>query len=100
MTEEDITDICAKLETGWPETICYEVGDDDGRYVNLFLTTLNRSETWDRIRSQLIESRLPGGELRDAMIVTITGQNGWDDCLLLHHFDGAEPLDVLEQKTG
>ncbi|TWU59546.1 hypothetical protein V7x_55620 [Crateriforma conspicua] len=100
MTEKDVTDICVKLETGWPESISHEAGDDDGRYVNLFLTTSNRAETWGRIRSQMIESKLPGGELRNAMIVTMTGPNGWDDYLLLHHFDRTEPLDVLEQTTG
>ena len=48
----------------------------------------------------MIESKLPGGELRDAMIITMTGEEGWDDYLLLHHFDRAEPLDLLEQESG
>ncbi len=100
MTEKDITDICAKLNDGWPESISFETGDDDGRYVNLFLTTSDRAETWNRIRSQMIETELSGGELRNAMIVTMTGEEGWDDYLLLHHFDSAEPLDTLEQETG
>jgi len=100
MTEKDITDICAKLKDGWPESISYEAGDDGGRYVNLILTTSDGAKTWNRIHSQMIESELPGGELRDAMIVTMTEQEGWDDYLLLHHFDRSEPLDVLEQDTG
>jgi hypothetical protein len=100
MTEKDITDICAKLKDSWPESISYETGEDDGRYVNLILTTPDRTETWNRIRSKLIDSKLPGGELRDAMIVTMTGQEGWDDYLLLHHYDSAEPLDSLKHETG
>ncbi|QDV87342.1 hypothetical protein [Planctomycetes bacterium TBK1r] len=100
MTEKDITDICGKIEGSWPETISYESGNDDGRYVNLFATTSDRVMTWDRIRAQMIESKLPGGELRDAMIVTMTGDEGWDDYLLLHHFDRAEHLDTLEQRLG
>ncbi len=100
MTEKDITDICAKLKDGWPESISYEAGDGDGRYVNLFLTTLNREETWDRIRTQLIESKLPGGELRDAMIVTTTGKEGWDDYLLLHHYDSAESTMTVPNRSS
>ncbi len=100
MTEKDITDVCGKLKDSWPESISYQAGDDDGRYVNLFLTTSDRATTWYRIRSQMIESKLPGGELRDAMIITMTGEEGWDDYLLLHHFDRAEPLDLLEQESG
>ncbi len=96
MSEEEITDICVKLKGSWPESISYETGDDDGRYVNLFLTTTDRTETWSRIRLQLIESELSGGELQNAMIVTVTGQDGWSDYLLLHHFDRTEPLDSLE----
>lgn len=100
MTEKDVTDICAKLEGGWPETISYEAGNDDGRYVNLYVTTADRAKTWDRIRAQVIESKLTGGELRGAMIVTMTGEEGWDDYLLLYHFDRAEPLDTIEQQSG
>ena len=95
MTEKDITDICAELERSWPETVSYDVGNDDGRFVNLFVTTSDRAMTWERIRAYLIDSELPGGEMRDAMIVTMTGDQGWDDYLLLHHFDRSEQLDSL-----
>ncbi len=97
MTEKDIIDYLDRLKDAWPELISFETGNDDGQYVNLTIETANRTTTWNRVRSQLIESKLLGAELRDAMIVTMTGAAGWDDYLLLHHYDRTEPLDELEK---
>ena len=38
---------------------------------------------------------VPG--LAAAAIIVCEGEHGWDDYLLLHHFDPAEPLDTMRE---
>lgn len=95
LTERDIIEICARMDSGWSESVSYESGDDDGRYINLFIRTSDRTATWDRICAHLLGSEDPGAELRDAMIVTVTGNREWDDYGLLHHFDADVRTDTL-----
>ncbi len=93
MTESDVLDIAARIEKHWPERCTVVAGDDDGRYVNISLDSETPDETWPKIKRSFVDSKLPGGELRIASIITMTGDSGWDDYLLLHHFDGSESLD-------
>jgi hypothetical protein len=64
-------------------------GEDHGEYVNIDYETSRLAELWILVRAELLA--LPG--LADATIVTCEGKFGWDDYLLLHHFDPTEPLD-------
>jgi len=48
----------------------------------------------------MLGPKLPGAEFRRAMIVTATGTSGWDDYLLLHHYDGDEQIDILPESAG
>jgi hypothetical protein len=48
-------------------------------------------ELWMAVRAEL--RAVPG--LAAAAIVCCQGAQGWDDYLLLHHFDPTEPLDRL-----
>ncbi|MFG6429834.1 hypothetical protein [Roseateles sp. LYH14W] len=67
-------------------------GDDDGAYLNLLFATESLRETWHGLREELLGSDEFGEALRTACICVCTGSEGWDDYLLLHHFDPDEPL--------
>jgi hypothetical protein len=66
-------------------------GLDRGRYVNVEFETEDAAGVWAVVRAEL--RVVPG--LAGAAIVCCEGEHGWDDFLLLHHFDPAEPLDRL-----
>ncbi len=75
------------------EGFCPEIdeGEDQGRFVNFNISVEDLKVAWLKIKSTLLkETRF----LRST-IVTCEGSNGWDDYLLLHHFDGSEALDKL-----
>lgn len=50
---------------------------------------------WSRIR-RLYDASEIGRRLALSTIVVCEGKHGWDDYLLLQHFDPAENLDSLE----
>ncbi|XZE36713.1 hypothetical protein SH501x_002297 [Pirellulaceae bacterium SH501] len=95
ITEERVNDICRALAARNPN-INFESGEDDGRYVNLFVESYDAVAAWDLIETTILSDGVIGPEMRTAAIVTITGRNGWDDYLLLHHFDPSETLDTIE----
>jgi hypothetical protein len=66
-------------------------GHDEGRYVNLDFKVSDLTGLWAAVREQL--RAIP--EVAVAAIVVCEGEHGWDDYLLLHHFDPSEPLDQL-----
>ncbi len=95
LTEDRIIDLCRNLSDHMPN-VTFESGDDDGRYVNLFVDSDDAADAWSLITTSLLSDGIIGVEVRAASIVTITGRNGWDDYLLLHHFDHTQTLDTIE----
>lgn len=63
-------------------------GEDDGRYINVCFTTERATEFWRALREQVVRLGL-----QNACIITCTGRDGWNDYLLLYHFDRAVPTD-------
>lgn len=63
-------------------------GDD---YINFNIPTENTKEAWLKIKSSLLNK----SHFIKSTIVTCEGSNGWDDYLLLHHFDESEVLDDI-----
>src|SRR4051794_5115256 len=66
-------------------------GEDDGRYINIDFSPADAMALWREIRGQLAAEP----ELARAAIVVCEGRNGWDDYLLLHHYDRTLILDQL-----
>jgi hypothetical protein len=66
-------------------------GEDDGQYVNFEFKSDDPAALWRAIRALLAMHRF----LAPVTIVTCEGRHGWDDFLLLHHFDGTLTLDEL-----
>ena len=57
-------------------------GNDKGRYINVSFASDDPKPFWVALREQLVRLGLQG-----ACIVTCTGRDGWNDYLLLHHFE-------------
>ena len=72
-----------------------EEGDDDGAYVNLMFKTSDRARLWRAVERELYEHPLFGQLLGQSSMALCTGESGWDDYLLLHHFNPAFELDTL-----
>ncbi|MHC4750142.1 MAG: hypothetical protein ACYTFW_09740 [Planctomycetota bacterium] len=72
-----------------------EKGYDEGSYININYTTDNLKALWGQIRSHFYEQEDFGLVLAKASIVVCEGDNGWDDYLLLHHFDEREEIDTI-----
>ena len=77
--------------------ICIDEGVDQEKYWNLTIHSNSPLAAWPVIRTTLFESTLFGEKLQSAAIVICTGKDGWNDYLLLHHFDPSEPLDHLPE---
>lgn len=98
LTEERINDLVRNISNQTPN-VSFESGGDHGRYINLFVVSDDAVAAWDAINTSLLADHTIGNEIRTSAIVTMTGRNGWDDYLLLHHFDPIQPLDTI-QGTG
>jgi hypothetical protein len=66
-------------------------GKDTGRYINIDYPPADAAGLWAAIRRELMAV----SGLADATIVVCEGDRGWDDYLLLHHYDPAETLDEM-----
>jgi hypothetical protein len=69
-----------------------ESGDEDGRYVNFRFKAVSVESGWSAISALF---RLPeiGSAAQTACILTCEGKHGWDDYLLLHHYDRTLAID-------
>ena len=72
-----------------------EEGDDDGPYLNLMFKTADLARLWQVVQAELYGHPTLGTLLRQASMTLCTGETGWDDYLLLHHFNPAFELDTL-----
>ena len=95
-TLPDIRELLERIRDRWPEHIEIETGNDNGEYVNAMIESDDPHATYGRIRRTFVDSKLPGSELAPASIITVTGDHGWKDYLLLHHFDTGQQLDSIE----
>jgi len=68
-------------------------GDDDGPYINFTFLAKNLPKLWARVKSEVLANSEIGAGLTEASIVVCEGDHGWDDYLLLHHFDRRLKLD-------
>jgi len=80
----------AKSIGRYPEV---DSSDDDGRYVNLNFFTENLTILWKELKSGVLENKELGDWVRRVSIIVCEGENGWDDYLLLSHYDKSENID-------
>ena len=70
-------------------------GEDDGRWIGFSYNTGNLGQVWSAVRETVLGDAVVGALVARAAIVVCQGDAGWDDYLLLHHFDPLQPLDQL-----
>lgn len=85
----DVTATIARLRAVAEAVVDY--GDDNGPFVNVRYETADLPAVWAGVKEVLRTD----AALARSGIVCCQGDHGWDDYLLLHHFDPAEPLDEL-----
>jgi hypothetical protein len=66
-------------------------GYDSGAFINLNIKTHNVKVLWVKIEKYLKNH----SELFNCTIITCEGSQGWDNYLLLHHFDSTEKFDEI-----
>lgn len=73
-------------------------GEDNGPYYNYLFATEYAREHWDAIRDQMFGQDAFGRLMRRSTVVCCSMEDGWDDYLLLGHFDRTLLLDKLEDE--
>lgn len=69
--------------------IGFTEGEDDGGYLNIVFASEDPEAVWPALHAALAASPAFGGMLDSACICLCTGDDGWNDCRVLHHFDPA-----------
>lgn len=67
-------------------------GSDDGDYINYDFSSTKAGESWGLLKSILNKDK----KLSQSSIVCCQGSNGWDNYLLLSHYDPNEKLDEIK----
>ena len=70
-------------------------GGDDGPYINYDFLTRDLVRLWEVLQSQVFSDDTLGPQLALAAIATCQGSKGWENYLLLHHYDRSLKLDTL-----
>ena len=68
------------------------VGEENGRYINLGFKAKEPKLLWEKIIEKLSHSE----SFTKTSIACCQGSNGWDNYLLLYHYDKSEKIDVLK----
>jgi hypothetical protein len=68
-------------------------GLDDVPYVNYDFVASDVQRLWRVLQNQVMEDSTVSGALSKAAVVVCEGEQGWNDYLLLHHYDRREALD-------
>ena len=71
--------------------VAVERGNDDGPYININIQTDVVATLWTSVSAHISSNP----NLASCAIICCEGDNGWDDYLLLYHYDRDESLDVL-----
>ena len=73
----------------------FDDGHDTVRYFNFTFGTRDLEALWKALREQVYADPAFGDLVAKSSIATCEGPHGWDDYLLLHHFDPNERRDHL-----
>jgi hypothetical protein len=72
----------------------FDRGTDNGLYLNFTFGTRQAAALWRLIRTRLYEDEGFGPHMRAASMAMCSGEQGWDEYLLLYHFDPSVKLDA------
>jgi hypothetical protein len=88
--DEVVQQLCDKA-TQFGAEVSVAAGEDIVRYININMNTDCVPELWQKLKSEFAINPL----LAHCTIVCCEGKNGWDDYLLLYHFDSTLILDAV-----
>jgi hypothetical protein len=83
------------LGAGWAEKLHVEQGDEEGPYAQVTYTVRNLAGFWAHLQAEMTRNATISAAITRGSIVVCEGDHGWDDYLLLHHFNPTEPLDTI-----
>ncbi len=89
--EKDVIDLVRSIGRS-PEI---DIGDDNGKYINLNFFTENLRLLWDELKTGFKKDKELGKWIDKVAIIVCEGNSGWDDYLLLLHYDKSEAIDTL-----
>ncbi len=99
MTKGDPEELVARLRDTADgvqlQFVAEDRGEDNGPYINLSFSASNHVAGWLPLRDAYNDSDV-GRQLALSTIATCEGGHGWDDYLLLHHFDPDEKTDDVD----
>ncbi len=67
----------------YPANVDVQEGNDNGRFINITWSTRDYTTLWNTLQQRLEQDQY----LSQCSIVCCEGPHGWDDYLLLHHYD-------------
>lgn len=70
-------------------------GKDNGSYTDLMFETTELQTLWRLLQDALYKDEKIGSDLSKASMAMCEGKDGWNDYLLLYHFDLSLELDSL-----
>ena len=73
-------------------------GEDKGPYSNLMFETTELLKLWGQLQEALYKDANVGSALAQASMAMCEGNDGWNDYLLLYHFDPSVKLDNINAR--
>jgi hypothetical protein len=73
-------------------------GFDEHAYLNLTFETDRPGQLWRLLHQQLYQASRFGSFMQVASMAVCEGQHGWDDYLLLHHYDAELKRDEVSDE--
>ena len=85
------------IATENPLVIAYRFvnGNDESDYYNFDFDTPSPATLWEQIVTDVYKASAFGESVRMASMAICTGHRGWEDYLLIHHWDPSEDLDEV-----
>ena len=74
------------------EKSAFSEGKDRENYLNFTYGTNDAQSLWEVIRKKIYGHNTLGKQLFKCSMAMCSSEEGWDDYILLHHFDPTVPL--------
>lgn len=73
-------------------------GEENGAYSDLMFETTEPQKLWRLLQEKLYNDKKIGAALSQSSMAMCEGSDGWNDYLLLYHFDPSEKLDEINNQ--
>jgi len=90
---------CLATDKALLRRFSWQEGFEDHAYVSLTFDTDHPKPLWKLLNEQLYQASAFGRFMQVSSIATCEGRHGWDDYLLLHHFDAGQKCDELPEES-